>query len=122
MTPLLSRLADYKGIMYIVALNRNLSPNNAQRVLSAARAVRAYPSAAQVVSGCLGFRTAAPHCFQYVGALLDAAGLRPISGAVPYSNKGFVSVISAITELPGQELANGYMYAPPAEIVYNICE
>lgn len=114
--PLLDRLSNYCGQVFVMPLNKRLDPATEANIWRAASAFYPYPSTAQAFMGLAGIHTRSRHCFQHTGHLIDIMGLRPKTGKKPFSDMGIIEVVTEIVDLPGKDLKRGYRYLP----VYNI--
>ena len=119
LSPLLSRLKNYCGCAYWVALDAPLSADRKAALWRSAQERHPYPSALQALAGFLGFRTDSRHCFQHVAWMLDRAGLAP-DAAEKLEDEGFLGCARAVLALPGARLQNGAHYLQPKFLLYDL--
>lgn len=121
LSPLLSRLKNYCGAAYWVALGAPLSAEQKDSLWRAAQVRHPYPSALQALAGFLGFKTESRHCFQHVAWMLDQAGLVP-DGTAPkkLEDEGFLGTARAVLALPGARLQGGARYLQPKLLLYDL--
>ncbi len=121
LSPLLSRLKNYCGAAYWVALDGvgALSAGQKSALWRAAQVRHPYPSALQVVAGFLGFKTESRHCFQHVAWMLDQAGLVP-DATKKLEDEGFLGTARAILALPEVRLQGDARYSRPKLLLYDL--
>jgi hypothetical protein len=119
LSPLLSRLKNYCGSAYWVALDTAVTADQGASLWRAAQIRHPYPSALQVIAGILGFKTESRHCFQHVAWMLDQAGLAP-DLPKKLEDEGFLGTARAVLALPGASLQNGAQYLQPRFLLYDL--
>lgn len=125
LTPFFTRIKFYAGTVYVMRLSRPLDPAREQRLKATADRLHSvgapYPTMLQMfVSAWLGRNSPARHCFQHVAHLLDEARLTPLDLGAPLTDSGSLQVCRDICGLPGRALPDGYSYAPPIALMYDI--
>lgn len=118
--PLLPRVRHYPGMVFLMALERPLTPAQEATLVARARVETPYPSGLQLALPLLGVpvHRAARHCIQHVAWLLDEAGLTP-PGAPPLLETGFLKNGGAVLALAGARLGpdGGNAYGPVVELL-----
>ncbi len=113
--PLYPRLHGYRGMVFLMALERPLPPAQAAAVRALAREPFAYPGPWALLRGALGFPDGGTHhCYEHVAWLLDGAGVAPLRAA------GYLGVARAIAGLPGAPLADGNSYREPVQVLCDV--
>lgn len=125
LVPLLVRIKYYTGSCYIMRLSRPLDADREAIVLGLGeklyRERYPYPSMWETVRDVVFGVRAHRHCFRHICYLLDRARLAPLDlGGEPLHEKGVIESAREICELSGRALPDGYSYAAPAQIVYDI--
>jgi hypothetical protein len=120
LSPFLTRVKYYMGVVYLLRLSRPLEASRAELLKSTAEQIsrdeHPYPSARQAsLSYLFGIQTHARHCFQQTAHLLDTVGLTS-----NLASAGFVKTCQLICNISDQILPDGYTYSHPIEIIYNI--
>jgi hypothetical protein len=110
LTPLLWRLQHYTGMVFLMALERPLTPKQEATLKQLAQTKAPYPGVLQTLKGLL-LKTPAQerNCMQHTAWLLDELGLTPDAlskkgGSL--QRTGAFGVSRAITRLPGAPLGN----------------
>jgi hypothetical protein len=116
--PLLDRVSNYCGQVFVMPLNKKLSAAAEDRVWQAAATPCPYPSTKQAFMGLVGIRTSSRHCFQHTGHMIDVIGLK-LKQKKPLSEMGVVEVVLEIVDLPGKDLGQGYSYFPIQNIQFD---
>ena len=116
--PLLDRVGNYCGQVFVMPLNGKLSAADEDNAWRAATASYPYPSTKQAFMGLAGIRTSSRHCFQHAGHMIDVLGLK-LKGKKPFSEMGIVEVVLEIVNLPGKDLGRGYAYLPAQNIQFD---
>lgn len=116
--PLLDRVGNYCGQVFVMPLNRRLNAADEDNAWRTATAPYPYPSTKQAFMGLAGMRTSSRHCFQHTGYMIDVMGLK-LKGKKPFSEMGIVEVVPEIVNLPGKDLGRGYSYLPIQSIQFD---
>jgi hypothetical protein len=116
LSPPLVRLKHYSGLVYYMPLNKPLNEGRKTKLAAAAQEPSDYPTFGQMLAGLAGIRTKSRHCFQHIGALLEAAGLTPLDDA-NFDSGSLIQICDTICNLANVPLENGFMYEAPVEVL-----
>ena len=101
-------------------LSKKLDSNREKMLIKEAESLYVesypYPSALQCISGLIGIKVEARHCWQHVAHLLMFINILPDK----YANLGFIEICKKIAELSGVPLSDKYHYKAVKQILYNI--
>lgn len=125
LTPLLARLKHYAGATYLMRLSRRLDAGREAILLERTREELPYPTMKYMLLALVGVQRhwRARHCMQHVAWLLDEMAMTPLplrEEGRSLLDSGFFGSSRAVSTLPGEDLGDGYSYAPPVEILYDI--
>jgi len=127
LSPLLPRLKQYPGMMFLMRLQNPLTEAQKETLLDRADVVTPYPTLFQMLKAIcrLNTHTYSRHCMQHVAWLLDELRLTPKPLARTGDTMlemGFFRTSRAVTTLSGKPL--GYdgenMYGPIRELLYDL--
>ena len=117
--PLLTRLSNYSGQIFVMPLESPLDEEICEKVRQVARVRRPYPGLSRLLAGVIfGEDDKSRHCFQHVGRILSDAGITRENA--PLSETGYIGVCNAVIALPKMTLRRGMKYLEPFQVVYDV--
>jgi hypothetical protein len=117
MSPLVGRLEDYPGSVYLMRLAEPLTKAQEDTLHERVLEVLPYPSLKQMLLAAFSVstHTQARHCMQHVAWLVDEMGLTPtalVAEGKTLLETGFFNVSLEVTSLPGKSLGGANSYQP----------
>ena len=121
--PLIPRLQNYRGMLFLMQLDRPLTAEQ-QRTLQEKASMRTpYPNLVQLVRSWAGLKPSARHCMQHVAWLVDEIQLTPealLQEGVRMSDTGVIRTSREVTALSGKKLNGGNAYGPIRQLVCDV--
>lgn len=125
--PLLPRLRHYPGMLFLMSLERPLTPKQEGVLQDRIWVETPYPSMVQILKAIfrVPIHTKARHCMQHLAWLLDEMGLTPtrlVERGDKLLETGFFNSSREVTTLPSKPLGRSgrNKYGPVYELLFDI--